>query len=89
MVRLYLERRLGETWPLILAMSEDKEIARRVIDDVQLRLVNERNLVMRDRALPYIERGGVFVAVGALHLSGDGGLVTLLRQRGYVVTPVD
>jgi uncharacterized protein YbaP (TraB family) len=89
LVRLYLERRLGETWPLMLALSEDKQIARRLVDDFQRRLLDERNLVMRDRALPLIEKGGAFIAVGALHLSGDTGLVALLRLTGYKVTPVD
>ena len=40
-------------------------------------------------ALPLIEEGGAFIAVGALHLSGDTGLVALLRRTGYKVTPVD
>jgi uncharacterized protein len=89
LVRLYLERRLGEALPLVLAMSEDKQIPRRSIDDFQKRVLDERNLVMRDRALPFIEKGGAFIAVGALHLSGDTGLVALLRLTGYNVTPID
>jgi uncharacterized protein YbaP (TraB family) len=88
LVRLYLERRVGEMWPLMLALSEDKPIARRFIDHNQRRL-DERNRVMRDRALPLIEKGGAFIAVGVLHLSGDTGLVALLRVTGYKVTPVD
>ena len=89
LVRLYLERRLGDIWPLTLAMSEDKQLARRFIDEFQRRLFDERNLVMRDRALPLIEKGGAFIAVGALHLSGDTGLVALLRLTRLKVTPVD
>jgi uncharacterized protein YbaP (TraB family) len=29
-----------------------------------------------------------FIAVGALHLAGENGLVALLRKQGYIVTPV-
>ena len=29
----------------------------------------------------------VFVAIGALHLGGQKGVLQLLRQRGFVVDP--
>jgi uncharacterized protein YbaP (TraB family) len=29
-----------------------------------------------------------FIAVGAGHLGGEQGVVTLLRARGYKVTPI-
>lgn len=54
LVRLYLERRLGDIWPLMLALSEDKEIARRFIDDFQKRLLDERNLVIRGPQPPHL-----------------------------------
>ena len=34
-------------------------------------------------------RGDVFVAVGVLHVIDHGGLVQVLRDRGYTVTHVD
>jgi uncharacterized protein len=49
-------------------------------------LLQNRNLIMRDNALPLLQRGGVFIAVGALHLPYDHGLVALFRQVGYRVT---
>jgi uncharacterized protein len=36
---------------------------------------------------PILQRGGAFIAVGALHLPGPEGLVELLREAGYEVTP--
>lgn len=51
-------------------------------------LVDERNRRMMTRLLPLLEKGGVFAAVGALHLPGDTGLVALLRQQGLRVSPV-
>ena len=51
-------------------------------------LVYQRNKRMAKRLLPYLEQGGAFVAVGALHLPGRGGLVDLLLQAGYTVRPV-
>jgi uncharacterized protein YbaP (TraB family) len=32
-----------------------------------------------------LDRGGMFLAVGVSHLIGPGGVVDLLRQRGYTV----
>ena len=31
----------------------------------------------------------VLIAVGAGHLPGDKGLISLLRKEGYTVTPVE
>ncbi len=41
---------------------------------------------MEPTAEPLLEEGGLFIAVGALHLPGKKGLVALLREAGYTVT---
>ena len=43
---------------------------------------------MVKRAEPLLAKGGTFLAVGAMHLPGQEGIVELLRARGYRVTPV-
>lgn len=40
------------------------------------------------RALPYFESGSTFMAVGALHLAGQRGVLALLRNAGYTVEQV-
>jgi uncharacterized protein YbaP (TraB family) len=50
--------------------------------------IDERNQRMLARLLPMLRESRVFVAVGALHLPGDQGLITLLRQEGYVLSPL-
>ncbi len=49
-------------------------------------LIGERNQRMSERIDRLAgDEGGLFVAVGALHLPGDDGLVQSLRHRGFTV----
>lgn len=50
--------------------------------------IDARNRRMVETLLPYLEQGTVFVAVGALHLPGEQGLVSLLRRNGFIVEPL-
>lgn len=52
------------------------------------KLVNQRNQIMADRMQTRLKEGRAFIAVGALHLPGDHGLLNLLSQRGYSVQRV-
>lgn len=52
------------------------------------KLLTERNLRMSDRALPLIEEGTTLIVVGAAHLPDENGLINLLRQKGYTVSPL-
>jgi uncharacterized protein YbaP (TraB family) len=40
---------------------------------------------MAERMRQYLQQGNAFVAVGALHLPGEEGLLNLLEQQGYTV----
>jgi uncharacterized protein YbaP (TraB family) len=53
--------------------------------ELQDKLIVRRNRLMAERLQPYLQEGNVFVAVGALHLPGEAGLLNLLQQRGYTV----
>jgi uncharacterized protein YbaP (TraB family) len=48
-----------------------------------VRLNDDRNRRMVQRIIPYLEKGNSFIAVGALHLAGPRGLLSLIRQNGY------
>jgi len=50
--------------------------------------VNQRNQRMVESLLPLLQQGKVFTAVGALHLPGEQGLVSLLRNHGYELAPL-
>jgi uncharacterized protein YbaP (TraB family) len=89
MVQLYLRRELGLLWPLQLELAEKVGVRRQVFDSYEQALLVTRNVKMRDAALPHLAEGEAFVAVGALHLPGKTGLVSLLREAGYTVTSVE
>lgn len=52
------------------------------------RMVKERNLNWMKVLPALIKKQSQFIAVGALHLGGEYGLVNLLQQSGYTVKPV-
>lgn len=54
-------------------------------DEFQQHLVVDRNHRMSDRMQVYLRQGEVFIAVGALHLPGEEGLLKLLEQQGFTV----
>lgn len=49
-------------------------------------LLNIRNAKMVDRSLPKLSKGGLFIAVGALHLPGKKGILSLLKNKGYRIS---
>jgi uncharacterized protein len=56
--------------------------------DFRTRLISRRNAVMAERASQSVADTPTFIAVGALHLPGEDGLVSLLRKRGFRLEPV-
>jgi uncharacterized protein YbaP (TraB family) len=51
-------------------------------------LSEERNLKMAQRVQTHLAAGNAFIAVGALHLIGESGLLVQLRQRGYRLSAI-
>lgn len=91
LIGLYKARQVPAIMPLMaeMAAGPQAEIAKLAIAEFQQKLIDDRNFRMRDRALPVLEQGNAFIAVGALHLPGDKGLVNLLRDAGYTVTAAE
>lgn len=88
MIQLYLQRKIGAIQPMFSYYSSKSNSLKTAYSEFQTHLIDKRNIVMRDRSLPLFEKGSSFVAVGALHLPGEMGLVNLYRQAGYTVTAV-
>ena len=51
--------------------------------------IHARNVHMAESLLLQLENNRVFVAVGALHLPGEEGLLNILRQHGFELRPLD
>lgn len=52
-------------------------------------LIINRNKIMAKRARQYLEKGNIFLAVGALHLPDQTGLVKLFQDLGYSVFSIN
>lgn len=89
LIQLYLNRKIAAALPFQIAMARTVGIGDDAFAGFQEKLLNERNERMSQSAAPLLEEGGVFIAVGALHLPGEDGLVALLRKDGYTVTAVE
>jgi uncharacterized protein YbaP (TraB family) len=57
--------------------------------ELQRRLVDERNARMAERMQSLVDRGGAFIAIGALHLPGERGVLRRLERAGYTVERVE
>jgi hypothetical protein len=84
----YLKRDLAGMWRISEEASGTGEEATRVNEVFARRLIYDRNARMVERMQASLAQGGAFVAIGALHLYGDRGVLALLERRGYRVTRV-
>jgi len=88
---LYLSGRISTL--LIWERQSQKEFFGDAADShiwpaVQGYLLDERNFGFVKTTLPLLERGDALLAMGAFHLPGPNGMVTLLRRAGYTVERV-
>lgn len=68
----------------MLKLSEDEDEH----PEFMIALLDKRNADWLTKLPAIFKEGPTFVAVGALHLAGDKGIVEGLRKLGYKVTPV-
>lgn len=88
MIQLYLAGETGLFWPFFGAVLPGGDDGESGYAEFQEVMVSTRNRGMYEGALPLIEAGGAFVAVGALHLPGEDGLISLFREGGFKVEPL-
>lgn len=78
MIRVYLAQDLNQI----------ENISQRSSARVKSVLFNNRNIKMAKSMDSLSRLRSMFYAVGAAHLPGDSGVIKLLRQKGFIVTPV-
>ena len=86
LITAYLRRDLKALESISNAAMQNGD--ERVAEMFSTEVVDRRNYRMLERMQPRLREGNAFVAVGALHLPGEKGLLNLLRNKGYRVSPV-
>ncbi len=85
LLTLYIERDLQGLVVLNDSLAQGEEKA--LMAHFQQVLIDDRNERMVERMETHMIEG-LFVAVGALHLPGPKGILSLLQQRGYKIQRV-
>ncbi len=78
MLKLYLK---GDLTALL-------NLSNTIIKDLRKRLIDDRNLKMFKRMKKLLQKGNAFIAIGALHLPGEKGVLQLLKQQAYIVKAI-
>lgn len=83
-------------WNMVVSYKNgDLQSLYEIVQEVSIGMKSYEKLLLQDRNrrwMPTIETLArskpTFIAVGAAHLSGEEGLIKLLRRRGYTVEPI-
>lgn len=86
LVRAYLDSDLALLQQL--ARRQLSDLPESVQQRFRIQGITLRNLEMARRAQPLLDRGAALIAVGALHLPGEKGLIALLRAQGNRVEAI-
>lgn len=85
LLELYL---LGDLEGMLSLVKDDSLGDEELQKTFEEHLLLKRNRVMTGRMLPIIKEQSAFIAVGAAHLGGDFGIISMLRQLGFTVEPL-
>jgi len=71
-----------------LASRQLSQLPESVQQKFRVQGITLRNIEMARRAQPLLDQGDALIAVGALHLPGEKGLIALLREQGNRVEAI-
>ena len=83
LTRAYLARDLKT---LVAIGKEKMKSGDRIAEKFMKRLSEDRNHVMVSRMQARLREGNAFIAFGALHLTGEEGVLQLLENKGYRIS---
>ena len=84
LVQLYLARDLAGMMAFNNQPHFDEDVFERYIQGI----LYDRNKRMLERIIPYLNDASAFIAVGALHLAGEKGLLNTLKKKNYKITRI-
>jgi uncharacterized protein YbaP (TraB family) len=84
LLQMYLQGDLAG----IVRLNEQPHADEGVFQRFMQEILYDRNTLMLERMRGLLAEGGVFIAVGALHLPGERGLLIALEREGYKLTQV-
>ncbi len=91
MIQLYTKGEIALIWSVIQRVGENGFVEPQENADMvafQQTIVDKRNVDMVKAATSLIDEGNAFIAVGALHLPGEKGMLKILAQQGYKISPI-
>lgn len=91
MIQLYLEEKTALVWSMMRRVGVEGFVEKQDSAEYaafQREIVDRRNITMVEESEKYLQQGGVFIAVGALHLPGEAGMLNILAQKGYSVSRI-
>lgn len=87
-IEAYLAADLGAIWRINTVLMEGAGSAKIHHDYFIRRVIHGRSIIMAHRMQARLREGSAFFAVGAMHLYGEQGILSLLRQEGFTVSRV-
>jgi len=93
MLVLYTEGEIAKIWTMLTKIEQANAFAEAGVEasaqssytEFQEAIVDRRNVGMAARSAELATEGGAFIAMGALHLPGDKGVLKLLEVKGFTV----
>ena len=88
LIQAYLDRDLKRMWDINSSFTGLDPGSEKLNEVFLERVLFARNQRMTSSLVPRLHEGRAFIAVGALHLYGERGILSLLEQQGYRATRV-